>query len=115
MRIKKIKLPFQAKKTVLGLGSQTKNTLCLLQGNLAYLSPIHQDLNQPHDFFSFEKDVKFFLKNRPKIIAYDLHPEYQSSKYSAKLQASAAGGTGCKLQAVQHHHAHIIVVWLRMA
>ena len=40
------------------------------------------------------------LEIRPEIIAYDLHPDYFSTKWA--LQQS-----GVKLVGVQHHHAHI--------
>ena len=103
MEVKKIKLPFKIKKPVLALGSQTKNTVCFAKGNCAYLSPAHQDLSNPQDFETFEKDVRYFLKKKPGIIAYDLHPEYQSSKYIHQLSARQHVSTS----AVQHHHAHI--------
>jgi hydrogenase maturation protein HypF len=102
VELKKIKLPFQVKKPILALGSQSKNTVCFAQDNLAHLSQIHSDLSDPKDFFNFEKEVKYFLKKHPKIIAVDLHPEYQSSKYAQSLQLTAYS-----LQLTQHHHAHI--------
>ena len=40
------------------------------------------------------------LEIRPEVIAYDLHPDYFSTKWA--LQQS-----GVKLVGVQHHHAHI--------
>ncbi len=99
---RKIQLPFKIKKAVLSLGSQTKNTLCLAKGNSAYLSRLHPDLSNPQDFSKFEKDVRYFLKKNPKIIAYDLHPEYQSTKYALNLYAIRY-----TQYAIQHHHAHI--------
>lgn len=102
MEIKKIRLPFRIKKTVLALGAQSKNTLCLAKGNFAYLSAMHPDLSNPKDFLDFEQAVKYFLQKSPRIIAYDMHPEYQSTKYAHCLNAKRY--TQC---AVQHHHAHI--------
>jgi hydrogenase maturation protein HypF len=102
MKLKKIKLPFKVKKTVLALGSQTKNTICFAKGNFAYLNPVHADLSSPQDYLIFAKDVKYFLKQRPKIIACDLHPEYQATKYAHNLPS-----TTYRLQPIQHHHAHI--------
>jgi len=84
------------------LGAQTKNTVCFACGSTAYLSPIHADLSDPDDLLDFEKDVRYFLKKKPAIIACDLHPEYQSTKYASKLQAPSS-----KLRVIQHHHAHI--------
>jgi hydrogenase maturation protein HypF len=102
MDFKKIKLPFRVKQPILALGSQAKNTVCFLENNLALLSPIHQDLNNPTDYLKFEKTVAYFLKKRPKVIAYDLHPGYQSSKYVHRLSPITY-----RLSPIQHHHAHI--------
>jgi len=99
---KKIILPFNIKHSVLALGTQTKNTICFAQGRLAYLSPIHQDLTNLRDLASFEKDVKSALRRKPRIIAYDLHPEYISSKFALELATD-----GVSLYGLQHHHAHI--------
>jgi len=102
MVAKKINLPFKLKKSVLALGSQTKNTVCFAQGNSAYISPLHSDLNNPKDLLNFQKDVKYCLKKKPKIIAYDLHPEYQSTKFAQDLSPISY-----RLSPIQHHHAHI--------
>lgn len=98
----KIQLPFKIKRRVLALGSQTKNRICLAQDKSAYLSSIHADLSNPQDFLNFEKEAKYFLGKHPKIIAYDLHPEYQSSKYAKDLTPNTK-----HLIPIQHHHAHI--------
>ena len=98
----KIPLPFKVKTPVLALGSHTKNTVCLIRGDSAYVSPVHQDLSNPGDFSAFVKHTKYFLKDKPRIIACDLHPEYQSTKYAQELTAGS-----WQLSAVQHHHAHI--------
>ncbi|TRZ95715.1 carbamoyltransferase HypF [bacterium] len=103
MKLKKIKLDHKIKKPVLSLGSQRKNTLCFAQGYIAYLSPEHPDLNNPQDFFSFQNDFKYLLRKKPRIIAYDLHPEYQSTKYIFYLKPNTY-----HLEPIQHHHAHIV-------
>ena len=102
MILKKISLPFKVNKPILALGAQTKNTLCFAKGNLAYLGPAHSDLNNPQDLYAFEKEAKYFLKKKPRVIACDLHPEYQSTKFALNLDP-----TGHRRQPVQHHHAHI--------
>jgi len=110
---KTIQLPFKVKKSVLAFGAQAKNTVCLLKGNTAYISNTHDNLSDPQDFPFFEKDVKRFLKMHPQIIACDLHPEYQSTKYTASLGTvpfkgvKAFPGDSPYLVSVQHHHAHI--------
>jgi len=102
MEIKRIPLPLAIKRQVLAFGAQNKNTLCFAKGKYAYLSGIHSDLTNPDDFMLFKKDAKYFLKKNPKVIAYDLHPEYQSTKFALSLPAKSH-----KLRAIQHHHAHI--------
>lgn len=102
MKTREIKLPFKFKKPVLALGAHTKNTVCFAYGSSAYLSSVHQDLAQPEDFLSFRRVVKHFLKDKPRLIAYDLHPGYQSSRYALNLPR----GTH-RLIGVQHHHAHL--------
>jgi hydrogenase maturation protein HypF len=99
---KKIQLPVKIKQPVLALGPQAKNTLCFAYGNMACVSKAHADLGIVDDCMQFEKDAKFFLKRKPKIIAHDLHPEYQSTKFIRQL-----GAKRYALSAIQHHHAHI--------
>ena len=101
MKINKIKLKFKIKAPVLALGSQTKNTVCFAQNNTAYLSSMHADLSAPKDLADFEEDAKYFLKQHPKVIVCDLHPEYQSTKFAESLH------TTYYILHTQHHHAHI--------
>ena len=57
----------------------------------------------------FENTVELYKKLfriEPEIVAYDLHPEYLSTKYALGLKAE--GKPGLKLVPVQHHHAHIV-------
>ncbi|MCX5714350.1 MAG: hypothetical protein NT033_05985 [Candidatus Omnitrophica bacterium] len=99
---KTIQLPFKIKRRVLALGGQTKNTLCFARGDFAFLSPEQPDLNNPEDYHKFEAWAKHFFKKHPQAIAYDLHPEYQSTKYALALSV-----LNYQLVPVQHHHAHI--------
>ena len=98
----KIDLPIYLRCAILALGSQTKNTVCFAQDKTAYVSPVHKDLSDLKDLSAFEKDAKYFLKKKPRVLACDLHPEYQSSKYAQNLRP-----TTHDLQLIQHHHAHI--------
>ncbi|RKY32335.1 MAG: hypothetical protein DRP74_02800 [Candidatus Omnitrophota bacterium] len=110
MNFKKIKLPFRVKNAILAMGGQTKNTLCLTKNNFAYLSYIHRDLDDPSCLLAFERDIKYLLKCNPQILAYDLHPEYQSTKYVHRLSlpgSALPASARRKFSAVQHHHAHI--------
>ncbi len=102
MKLTKITLPFICRETVLALGSQSKNTLCFARRDCAYLTRVHPDLDRPQDFSDFRKDLELLFKKKPKIIACDLHPEYQSTKQAFRLAAC-----GYRLVMAQHHHAHI--------
>jgi hydrogenase maturation protein HypF len=102
MVYKKIQLPFKIKRPVLALGSQAKNTVCFARNSSAYISRVHPDLSDPVDLANFQKDVKYFLNKKPKVIACDLHPEYQSTKYALQLAVRNPS-----LGYIQHHHAHI--------
>ena len=116
MKFVKISLPFKLNRSVLGLGAQAKNTVCFAKNRSAYVSPIHADLSGPEDFLKFTRDVKYFLKKKPAVIACDLHPEYQPSKYIQGLQVASPRHKNwrvrqefwrSKSQVIQHHHAHI--------
>ncbi len=108
MKTLKIKLPFKLKKTVLALGSQTKNTICFAKDGCAYISPIHADLSLPKDLVAFERDAKYLLKKHPEVIACDLHPEYQSTKFALSLSTIHHPPSTIRHPLlVQHHHAHI--------
>jgi hydrogenase maturation protein HypF len=102
MKFRKIELPQELKKKILGLGSHTKNTVCLAEGRYAYLSRVHSDLGTLEDFLRFEKAVAVLRKKKPRLIALDLHPEYQSTKFARNLRPLM-----CDLRPIQHHHAHI--------
>lgn len=103
MEPKEIKLPFKIKRPVLALGAHTKNTVCFAQGQTACISPEHSNLGNLKDFRRFESSVKYFLKRKPAVIACDLHPEYQSTKFAFTLST-----VNCELLTIQHHHAHIV-------
>ncbi|MFA5356328.1 MAG: hypothetical protein WC301_02845 [Candidatus Omnitrophota bacterium] len=102
MEFDKIKLPFLIKKPILALGPQIKNRVCFAKGRFAHISALNPDLSHAEDHSNFEKAAGFFLKSKPAIIAYDLHPEYHSTKYALGL-----GDEYYTLYPVQHHHAHI--------
>lgn len=98
---KRFPLPFKVKKNVMAVGGELKNTLCFIHGKSAYISPVHQDLLSAEDHAAFKRDAAGFLRRGPAVIAYDLHPGYQSTAFALSL----AGRYRCV--GVQHHHAHI--------
>ena len=89
---------------ILACGAELKNTICLTKANKAFLSQHIGDLENPatHDFFKLTiRHMQRILDVQPEIIAFDLHPDYLSSRYAQEQKDIK------KIQ-VQHHHAHIV-------
>ena len=89
--------------SVLAVGGELKNTICLTKGKHAFLSQHIGDLENVESYSFFHEAIEHLeriLEIRPEIVAYDLHPDYFSTKWA--LQQS-----GRELVGVQHHHAHI--------
>ncbi len=98
-------LPFRSKQ-ILACGAELKNTFCLTKDDHAFLSQHIGDMENEETLEHFENTVELYKKlfrTEPEIIAYDMHPEYLSTKYA--LQAGSE--RGLSLIPVQHHHAHI--------
>jgi len=101
VKFRKIKLNQKIKQPILALGVQSKSRICFAYGSYAYLGAVHTDLGNPRDLSNFNRSVRYFIKKNPVIIAYDLHPEYTSTKHALTLADQY------RLAPVQHHHAHI--------
>jgi len=89
--------------SILAVGGELKNTICLTRGRNAFLSQHIGDLENVESFNFFHEAVEHLeriLQISPETIAYDLHPGYFSTKW-------ALAQTGARLVGVQHHHAHI--------
>lgn len=100
-----IQLPFDV-SSVLAVGPELKNTFCLTRERYAFLSHHIGDMENYETLRSFEDGVEHFerlFRIRPEAIAYDLHPNYLSTRYA--LQRSQ--GEQLPAFGVQHHHAHI--------
>ena len=90
--------------SVLALGGELKNTVCLTKENRAFLSQHIGDLENMEtvDFFQMTiSHLKRILDISPRVIARDQHPDYLSSRYANDQQE-------CPSIAIQHHHAHIV-------
>jgi hydrogenase maturation protein HypF len=99
-----LKVPFKMPQ-VLACGSQQKNTFCLTKGNKAFMSNHIGDLDSVPNLINFEQSVEQWqsmFEIKPEIIAYDMHPEYLSTKYAMDYPGAV------KKIPVQHHHAHVI-------
>jgi len=100
----------QSKTSILAAGAELKNTFCLTRGNEAYVSQFIGDLKDSKTYEFYKESIEnmeSILKVKPKAIAYDLHPDYLSTKCANELRT-----THSKLFTIptQHHHAHIASV-----
>jgi hydrogenase maturation protein HypF len=100
-----IQLPFEA-PPLLAVGPELKNTFCLTRERYAFLSHHIGDMENYETLRSFEDGVTHFerlFRIQPEAIAYDLHPNYLSTRYALQR----AGQEDMPAFGVQHHHAHI--------
>jgi len=103
-----IHLPFPAQE-VLACGGEEKNTFCFTKERYAFLSQHIGDLQNLETLNYFQESIEHYkalLRLQPGITAYDLHPEYLSTKYA--LDVAARSNPRPHLVGVQHHHAHIV-------
>ena len=88
---------------ILACGGDLKSTFCLTKGRLALLSQHLGDLDNAATLDHYRMVVDHFRRFfavEPEVIAYDLHPEYRSTRYAMSSDIPRRIG-------VQHHHAHI--------
>ena len=92
--------------SILATGPELKNTFCLTRERYAFLSQHIGDMENYETLLSFKDSISHFerlFRIQPEAIAYDLHPNYLSTRYAlerAEREDIPAIG-------VQHHHAHI--------
>ena len=104
-----IPLETQSTKNVLALGSDLKNTFCLLRHNKAVLSQHIGDTANEQVRSQLSENLELFqhiYQFTPDIIAVDAHPGYFSSSIGKQL-AEQQQITPIE---VLHHHAHIVSV-----
>ncbi len=94
---------------ILAMGAWFNNTLCITSGNVAHISKTVGHLDTPeacreHEYIA--RQLLVALGEKPRAIAHDLHPDFHSSRFAAKLAAEL----DVPLIPVQHHHAHIAAV-----
>ncbi|HLI55956.1 MAG TPA: carbamoyltransferase HypF, partial [Actinomycetota bacterium] len=101
---------------VLAVGAELKHTFCLGAGRRAFVSHHIGDLENYETMRSFIEGVAHYCRIfsiAPDAVAYDLHPEYLSTKWvldQVSGEADPPPGIaleGCEVVGVQHHHAHI--------
>jgi hydrogenase maturation protein HypF len=98
-----IVVDYPVKNNILACGGEQKNVFCLNQGQYFFLSHHIGDLENLETLVSFEEGVNDFKKLfniNPQGVAFDLHPEYLSTKYAIEQDLPKIP--------VQHHHAHVV-------
>jgi hydrogenase maturation protein HypF len=93
----------QGSEAILAVGGELKNTVCIVRDNEAFLSQHVGDLENLESYNFFGEAIQHLqriLEVQPRVIAYDLHPDYFSTKWALSQE-------GMQLIGVQHHHAHI--------
>jgi hydrogenase maturation protein HypF len=103
-----INLPsgFENVPQILAMGSEFKNTFCLLRDGKAILSQHLGDLANSTVFESYQDTLNLYLnlfEHQPEAVAVDKHPEYLSTKLGREL----AVANQIEIYETQHHHAHI--------
>ncbi len=89
----------------LACGGELKNTFCVAKERHVFVSHHIGDLENYETLRSFREGIEHYCRLfdvRPELVAYDLHPEYLSTKYARELEEAGLPAVG-----VQHHHAHI--------
>lgn len=88
--------------SVLAVGGELKNTVCLTKGRMAFISQHIGDQANEAAFDAFvdtTERLQRILDVRPGRLAADLHPDYATTRWAATR--------GLPLVRVQHHHAHV--------
>src|SRR5262249_17247047 len=89
-------------ETLLAVGGELKNTICITRDGEAFLSPHIGDLGCAEAYAVFEEAIdklSELLGVDPAAVAHDLHPDYASTRFALE--------SGLECFGVQHHHAHV--------
>ncbi|MGH9157325.1 MAG: carbamoyltransferase HypF [Acidimicrobiales bacterium] len=95
-------LPVPARRPILAVGAELKNTVAVAKNAVVVASHHIGDLEHYPAYRSFLQAVDHLCHLagvEPEVVAHDLHPEYLSTKYAMDLDLPLLG--------VQHHHAHV--------
>lgn len=93
---------------VLGCGADLKNTFTITKGRFAIPGQHIGDMENYETLLFFEeslKNIKQIYRADPVAIAYDLHPDYLSTKWALRQRERGLIITG-----IQHHYGHIASV-----
>jgi hydrogenase maturation protein HypF len=91
---------------LLAVGPQMKNTFVLTRNHYAFLSHHIGEMDHWETYQDYQDAVSHFeylFRIKPEAIAYDLHPNYTTTRYALERAAQH----GLPRFPVQHHHAHL--------
>ena len=94
---------------IVALGAEQKNSFCIGKDNQAIMSQYIGDLKNLLTYEFFKESLSRFsslFRFKPKMIVYDLHPDYLSTSHAELLEKQLR----IPIVRVQHHHAHIASV-----
>lgn len=94
---------------VLAVGGYFKNTVCVTRGDEAFVSQHVGDLDNAATCKALERVAQHLLSIldvTPALVVHDLHPDFHSTRFGARLAQAA----GVPTLGVQHHHAHVASV-----
>jgi hydrogenase maturation protein HypF len=106
----RVKLPFTLTKNVLSLGANQKSTIGIGFDNEAVLSPHIGDLDGISSVEFYKKNIETLSRIynfKADVIAYDKHPQYESTKVAQEMMEKDESLMG---KGVQHHYSHILAV-----
>ena len=100
------KLP--SERPILALGADLKNTVTLVVDGQAFVSQHIGDLEHYQALRAFDETVHdlismYDVRLSDLLVVHDCHPQYFSTTHALRIPAS-------KIQAVQHHRAHLASV-----
>ncbi len=98
--------------TVLAVGAELKNTVCLFKDGRGVVSEHIGDLKDGRVYRHFMRvisDLEALFDLSPEVIAADMHPQYLCTEYALRRAAGKlTGRPAATLVRVQHHHAHVV-------
>ena len=99
-----IRIGDRISRRILACGGEKNSTFCLTRDEFAFVSQHLGNLENPESLETFANEIehyKLLFEIQPEVIAYDLHPDYHSTKYALSRDDIKT------MIGVQHHHAHI--------
>lgn len=88
--------------TILAVGGELKNTVCLLKDDKAIISQHIGDLEnlEAYNFFKMTIDhLQTIFDAKLDLVVHDMHPQYFSTQWAIEQSIDTIS--------VQHHHAHL--------